>query len=182
MIIANPAKKEISIPLQPMTSAVSSNLYPVEETAAVDLVTVNSRNKGTNDFIVQVFGQTSLFDVQVKEILSISTSHSVDKSLRNLSCEAFIHNDTVFISSPFVGANAVLLNWADGEFQSCITHLIELAEEKTGCSALIISIDRRNYKDSISTILRAFMYLGFEMVDPSIYGQEPGYVFVGYEL
>lgn len=140
MIIANPAKKEISIPLQPMTSAVSSNIYPVEEAAAVDLVTVNSRKKGkrikvsfkllyslffflkkkigTNDFIVQVFGQTSLFDVQVKEILSISTSHSVDKSLRNLSCEAFIQNDTVFISSPFVGANAVLLNWADGEFQS----------------------------------------------------------------
>lgn len=47
MIIASSAKKEISIPLQPMTSAVSSsNLYPVEETAAVDLVTVNSRNKG----------------------------------------------------------------------------------------------------------------------------------------
>lgn len=47
MIIANPAKKEISIPLQPMTSAVSSsNLYPVEEAAAADLVTVNSRNEG----------------------------------------------------------------------------------------------------------------------------------------
>jgi hypothetical protein len=60
--------------------------------------------------------------------------------------------------------------------------LIELAEEKTGCSALIVSIDRRNYKDSLSTILRAFMYLGFEMVDPAVYGQEPGYVLVGYEL
>lgn len=73
---------------------------------------------GTSDFIVQVFGQTSSFDVQVKEILSISTSHTVDKLLRTLSCDAFIHNDTVFLSSPFVGANAVLLNWADGEFQS----------------------------------------------------------------
>jgi hypothetical protein len=50
MIIASPAKKEISIPLQPMTSAVSSsntlNLFDVEEAAAVDLVTVNSRNNG----------------------------------------------------------------------------------------------------------------------------------------
>ncbi|GAA5805396.1 hypothetical protein HPULCUR_010912 [Helicostylum pulchrum] len=177
MIIASSAKKEISIPLQPMTSVSSSNnIYSVEETAPVDLVTVNSRNK--DDFIVQVFGQTSLFDLQVNETLSISTC----KSTRTLACEAFIHNETVFLSSPFVGANAGLLNWADGEFQSCITHLIELAEEKTGCSTLVISIDRRNYKDSLSTVLRAFMYLGFEMVNPSIYGQEPGFVLVGYEL
>lgn len=63
-----------------------------------------------------------------------------------------------------------------------ITHLIELAEEKTGCGALIVSIDRKNYKENLSTILRAFMYLGFEMVDPAIYRQEPGYLLVGYEL
>lgn len=63
-----------------------------------------------------------------------------------------------------------------------ITHLIELAEEKTGCSALVVSIDRHNYKDTLSTMLRAFMYLGFEMINPAIYGQEAGYVLVGYEL
>lgn len=46
MIIASPAKKEISIPLQPMTSAVSSlSLFEAEEAAAVDLVSVKSRNK-----------------------------------------------------------------------------------------------------------------------------------------
>lgn len=56
MIIASPAKKEISIPLQPMTSAVSSpptssntnntnnNNNVLGETAAVDLVTINNRN------------------------------------------------------------------------------------------------------------------------------------------
>lgn len=189
MIIASSAKKDISIPLQPMTSAVPSvnsnslKLFETEETVAtaVDLVTVNGRhnnNNGQHDFIVQVFGQTSVFNVQVEETLSIKTTHSN----RTLSCEAFIHNNTVFLSSPFVGINAGLLNWADGEFQFCITHLIELAEEKTGCNALIVSIDRKNYKDSLSTIIRAFMYLGFEMIDPTIYGQEPGYVLVGYEL
>lgn len=179
MIIASPAKKEISIPLQPMTSAVSSlSLFEAEEAAAVDLVSVKSRNKSQQDFVVQVFGQASMFNAEVEETLSITTT----KSNRTLTCEAFIHNNTVFLSSPFVGTNAGLLNWADGEFQSCITHLIELAEEKTGCSALIVSIDRRNYKETLSTILRAFMYLGFEMVDPAIYGQEPGYVLVGYEL
>lgn len=147
MIIASPAKKEISIPLQPMTSAVSSptssnanNANVLGETAAVDVVTVNSRNNngnfcskmfggyphliclfvGQSDFIVQVFGQTSVFNTQVNEILSITTTHVgySETSMRTLCCEAFIHNDTVFLSSPFVGNNAGLLNWADGEFQS----------------------------------------------------------------
>lgn len=57
MIIASPAKKEISIPLQPMTSVSSStttasnnnnNNNPkinlVAEETAVDIVTVNARN------------------------------------------------------------------------------------------------------------------------------------------
>lgn len=55
MIIASPAKKEISIPLQPMTSVSSSTntsnnnnnnskINLVVEEAAVDLVTVNARN------------------------------------------------------------------------------------------------------------------------------------------
>jgi hypothetical protein len=65
MIIASPAKKEISIPLQPMTSAVSSdtnnNLFEIEEAAAVDLVTVNSRSKGKeNRKDIRVFTQQIL--------------------------------------------------------------------------------------------------------------------------
>ncbi|KAI8644309.1 hypothetical protein BD408DRAFT_401249 [Parasitella parasitica] len=152
----------------------------LQETA-VDLVTVNGRNV-TNDFIVQIFGQTSIFHAQVDETLNIKTTRTGFPEIRTLSCEAFIYNDTVFLSSPFVGPNAGLLNWADGEFQSCITHLIELAEEKTGCSALVVAVDRHDYKDTLSTMLRAFMYLGFEMIDPAVYGQETGYVLVGYEL
>ncbi|KAG0802251.1 hypothetical protein G6F22_000446 [Rhizopus arrhizus] len=124
--------------------------------------------------ITQVFGQATLFDTNVDEVLSIH----ITRSNKTLTCEAFILNQTVFLNSPFVG----LLDWTEGEFPTCITHLIELAEEKTGCTALIVSLDRRLYKDSLSTLLRAFMYLGFEMVDPVLYGQEPGYIFVGYEL
>ncbi|KAI9468971.1 MAG: hypothetical protein EXX96DRAFT_99983 [Benjaminiella poitrasii] len=189
MIIASPAKKEISIPLQPISSAISSSsnnskfniIYDdiEQEETAVDFVTINGRHKGQNDFIVQVFGQSNTFDSQVDETLSIQTTHNNEKTL---SCEAFIHNNNVFLSSPFVGHKTGLLNWADGEFQSCITHLIELAEAKTGCSGLVVCISKQQYKDNLSTILRAFMYLGFEMINPTIYGQESGYVLVGYEL
>lgn len=73
---------------------------------------------GKSDYIVQVFGQTSVFHSQVEETLSIKTTRTGFSDMRTLSCEAFIHNDTVFLSSPFVGQNAGLLNWADGEFQS----------------------------------------------------------------
>ncbi|KAI8081985.1 uncharacterized protein B0P05DRAFT_538895 [Gilbertella persicaria] len=200
MIIASAAKKEIPIPLQPMTSTVSSNTNTNNNTAdnsngtnkrtlrenveEIDLVTINSRHPGQNDFIAQVFGQTSVFNAQVEETLTITTKQTghAGKCMKSLTCESFIHNDVVFLSSPFVGNHAGLLNWADGEFQSCITHLIELAEEKTGCHALVVWIDKHQYKDSLSTILRAFMYLGFEMVVPGVYGQEPGYVLVGYEF
>lgn len=58
MIIASSAKKEISIPLQPMTSVSSSNsIYSVEETAPVDLVTVNSRNKGNILFVFNYYNK-----------------------------------------------------------------------------------------------------------------------------
>lgn len=43
------------------------------------------------------------------------------------------------------------------------------------CKVLISLIDH-------NAMLRAFMYLGFQMIDPSVYGQEAGYILVGYEL
>ncbi|OAD76584.1 hypothetical protein PHYBLDRAFT_157949 [Phycomyces blakesleeanus NRRL 1555(-)] len=99
-----------------------------------------------------------------------------------LESQAFIYQRTVFLSSPFAGEHAIgLLGWSDGEFQSCITHLIELAEEKTGCEALVIAVDKRG-KEAVNIVLRALMYMGFALVHPSVYQQEPGFVLVGYEL
>jgi hypothetical protein len=49
MIIASPAKKEISIPLQPMASAVAflaTKDHQEDQPSAVDLVTISPRNKG----------------------------------------------------------------------------------------------------------------------------------------
>ncbi|KAG1053668.1 hypothetical protein G6F46_004530 [Rhizopus delemar] len=168
MLIASPNKKEISIPLEPI---INDSLFEQDNKKNEDFVNIHPRTRGQNDMITQVFGQATLFDTNVDEVLSIH----ITRSNKTLTCEAFILNQTVFLNSPFVG----LLDWTE---VSSITHLIELAEEKTGCTALIVSLDRRLYKDSLSTLLRAFMYLGFEMVDPVLYGQEPGYILVGYEL
>lgn len=78
-----------------------------------------------------------------------------------------------------------------------ITHLIELAEEKTECDSLIIVIDKEDKNSSknlrvelctlqliklVETILRALLYLGFQMVDPRIYRQDARYILAGYEI
>ncbi|KAI8979478.1 hypothetical protein BDF20DRAFT_820227, partial [Mycotypha africana] len=160
---------------------------------------------GPNDIITKVFGTDSLFDNQVTEILNIksttiptSTTTAVSSNQNTallLSCEAFIYETIVFLSVPLLMKESNntttrgsynVFDWPTADFQSSITHLIELAEEKTGCSGLVVCIDKRNYKSSVNglnTILRAFMYLGFELVHPSIYHHDPtNFVLVGYEL
>ncbi|KAI8371412.1 uncharacterized protein BYT42DRAFT_616506 [Radiomyces spectabilis] len=182
MIIASPAKKELAIPLQNLTKSTSRECLRIpnehSQKKEDDVVTITPRNKAVSDLVSQLFGQGSSVHGQVNEIMTISTT--VAKS-NKIGCQAFIHNNTVFLSCPIFGKNAGLLNWADGEFQSCVTRLIELAEEKTGCGALVVAIDRRN-QENVNTILRAFLYLGFEVVNPSVYNQDPGFIFVGYEL
>ncbi|KAI9279763.1 hypothetical protein BY458DRAFT_501605 [Sporodiniella umbellata] len=180
MIIASPAKKENSIPLEPINS---SGLFKKDKTEkrTEDYVLLQPRLTGQQDMVCQIFGQASLCDVKVQETMTLHTTLTLpnQSSTKTLCCEAFILDQTVFLNSPF---NSALLVWANGEFQSCITHLIELAEEKTECSTLIVSLNRHLYKDTTNTLLRAFMYMGFQMIDPSIYRQEQGHVFLGYEL
>lgn len=72
---------------------------------------------GQNDMMTQVFGETNVLNTKVNESLSITLSAS---TISNLTCEAFILNQTVFLSSPFAGTG--LLDWADGEFQSWYNH------------------------------------------------------------
>lgn len=64
------------------------------------------------DFVATVFGRASQIDSQVDELMLISTPiHG-----RTVECQAFIHNQTVFLSSPVVGNDSS--GWGDGDFQS----------------------------------------------------------------
>ncbi|KAI8096230.1 uncharacterized protein BX664DRAFT_323425 [Halteromyces radiatus] len=179
MIIAKPIKKSISIPLQ--TFPTVNGTKPCLETLPTDVIHFYKRKEG--DFIDKVFGKDNVINNKVDQVLSIITTRPLGHiyQRRTLECQACIYNNTVFLSSPFVGTNAGLLNWAPGDFQSCVTHLIELAEEKTGCSALVVAIDKQD-KAEVNVVLRAFMYLGFEMMNPLIYRQDARFIFVGYEI
>ncbi|KAI9322683.1 hypothetical protein BX666DRAFT_1897494 [Dichotomocladium elegans] len=179
MIIASPAKKDLAIPMQVLQSAApaSDDLHIPHEYCGQDhedVVTFTKRDFGaTNDFVGTVFGRLSR-DVDRLMLIKVYESN------RLVQCQAFIHGNTVFLTSPLMENSS---NWNDGEFQPCITRLIELAEEKTGCEYLVIAINRKSCTNSNSNpILRAFMYLGFQMVNPSVYNQSSDYILVGYEL
>ncbi|KAI9494660.1 hypothetical protein BDB00DRAFT_787013 [Zychaea mexicana] len=174
MIIASPAKKELAIQLQvlqtptsPTTTSTSSSVV-----AAATSSTITTPNSPERVCFPHEYCSNPNAH-QHQDVVTVS-KRELGKPVQ---CQAFIHNDTVFLTCPVMDC---LSNWADGEFQSCITHLIELAEEKTGCEYLVIAIDRRHLDNN--TVLKAFMYLGFQMIEPSVYGQELGYVLVGYEL
>ncbi|ORZ22573.1 hypothetical protein BCR42DRAFT_406514 [Absidia repens] len=179
MIIAKPAKKSVSIPLQTFLVPISSAPF-VEQNLPTDAITFINRCEG--DFVDKVFGKSNIIN-KVEQVLSITTTATgpYHQNQHTFQSQACIHNQTVFLCSPFVGTNTGKVKWAPGGFQSCITHLIDLAEETTGCSEMVVVIDQHDKTDS-NTLLRAFMYLGFELLNPSLYNQNSGFTLVGYEF
>ncbi|KAG4086999.1 hypothetical protein H8356DRAFT_1732214 [Neocallimastix lanati (nom. inval.)] len=84
---------------------------------------------------------------------------------------AFIKETTLFIELP------TECNW---NFQESMTSLLELAEEIFGCEKIVICI-RKN--EDIKLLLHSFMYIGFQIVNPTYYlGRKVNYYVLGYEL
>jgi hypothetical protein len=71
------------------------------------------------DFVDKVFGKNNVISA-VDQVLSITTTRPAGSLYQNrtLQSQACIYNDTIFLSSPFVGANVGLADWAPGDFQS----------------------------------------------------------------
>ncbi|KAI8343994.1 hypothetical protein BC941DRAFT_464233 [Chlamydoabsidia padenii] len=182
MIISNPTKKPISIPLQTFTLAATGTIQPcVESIILPDTIKASYHHEG--DFADKVFGKNNQINAAVDQILSITTTRPAGHIYqhRTLQCQACIYNDTVFLTCPFVGTNVGLANWAHGDFQSCVTHLIDMAEEKTGCKAMVMIIDKED-KFELNTIIRALMYFGFELLNSTLYNQDAKYILFGYEF
>ncbi|OZJ02987.1 hypothetical protein BZG36_03139 [Bifiguratus adelaidae] len=90
--------------------------------------------------------------------------------------QAFPFGDTFFVMMP----DRAIETWKEGEFQLSITRLLDLVEEKTQCSKLVIATDRlREYAGSL---IHGLLYLGFEPVAPAIYQQNPRYFLMGYQI
>ncbi|ORY92006.1 hypothetical protein BCR43DRAFT_77330 [Syncephalastrum racemosum] len=176
--------------------------------------------RGVDDWILSTFGNSHPFHEQVSDMLSI-----VSMGRRYIQCQAFVHEDTVYMTLPAVHGSRPI--WAQNEFYTCIlssrhepqpplpspspppvssagplfvvdliyhvTHrkhclcsmtcLIELAEEKTSCSSLVVVVDPKTKNNlQLNVVLRALMYIGFQLIDSRLYNQNPNYVLAGYEL
>lgn len=65
-------------------------------------------------------------------------------------------------------------------FQKSLVSLFDLATEKLAAENLIISLDKS--RPELSSLVKAFMYVGFEAVTPQVYKQKPEFLLLGCAL
>ncbi|KAJ1898703.1 hypothetical protein LPJ66_002581 [Kickxella alabastrina] len=112
---------------------------------------------------------------------------SADIKFRAIGCErrpwhGFIIDDVLFVYvSEFVAS--------EGSFRTAVMALMELAEDVLGCASVICALPKALSTVSggpvdtaaAATLVRAFMYSGFELVSQMLYQPSPAYVLVGYD-
>ncbi|KAJ2830745.1 hypothetical protein IWW50_000061 [Coemansia erecta] len=95
---------------------------------------------------------------------------------------AFIVDDVLYVHvSEFSGSEC--------NFRDAIMALMELAEDVLGCLSVIVALPRvmgtqagpALDTDAAASLVRAFMYSGFELVSPLLYCPSSAYILVGYD-
>ncbi|KAJ1960002.1 hypothetical protein H4R35_007585 [Dimargaris xerosporica] len=158
-------------------------LRPRSGAATPGITTACARGCGSlpvHEFYHEVFGAratdgtaSSTPTVVPEAVLSIqarrhSNSHQVTV------WQAFTFREILFVAPPSYD----LLS--DSEFRTSLLAILELAEDHLGCSSVVMCLARS--QPHSADLVRAFMYTGFEMVHPSVYGHSSKFVLVGYEL
>ncbi|KAJ1880645.1 hypothetical protein LPJ57_002120 [Coemansia sp. RSA 486] len=116
-------------------------------------------------------------------ILKSGSQHiSANVWFRAVGCEqrpwhGFIIDDVLFVYvSEFAGC--------ENSFRVAVMALMELAEDVLLCSEVIIALPRALSSAGhagAASLVRAFMYSGFELVSPMLYQPSPAYVLLGYD-
>jgi len=110
--------------------------------------------------------------------------------------QALSYAKKVSISAPNMGASfgGVVLElpgqpktlYVDGKsaesvsLRESIVALLDLADERLGCSALVIALERSS--PNLSALLHSLMYVGGTVVTRPVYAANPAYVLVGLEI
>ncbi|KAJ2733112.1 hypothetical protein IW152_003348 [Coemansia sp. BCRC 34962] len=79
----------------------------------------------------------------------------------------------------FVRAEGFLGN--DREFRSAVMALMDLAEEVLSCFSVVVALPKNNSAPEAVSLVRAFLYSGFELVSPLLYQPSPAYLLVGFD-
>ncbi|KAJ1666878.1 hypothetical protein EV178_001962 [Coemansia sp. RSA 1646] len=94
----------------------------------------------------------------------------------------FIIDDVLYMyASGFSGT--------DRDFRIAVTALVELAEDTLGCFSVLVALPKvlhgslQQCLDPVTaaSLVRAFMYSGFELVSPLLYQPSASYILVGYD-
>ncbi|KAJ3330133.1 hypothetical protein HDU76_006365 [Blyttiomyces sp. JEL0837] len=86
----------------------------------------------------------------------------------------FICGNSVFIRIPesigLTGGNSF-------GFKESVIAALELAEDAFGCDSLVFCLDKT--RKDIASLLRSFLFIGFEIVHPSVYNVGEKFILVG---
>ncbi|KAJ2560022.1 hypothetical protein EV175_000023 [Coemansia sp. RSA 1933] len=86
----------------------------------------------------------------------------------------FVVDDVLYVHVPAFGGS-------DREFRTAVAALVELAEDTLRCFSVLVALPRTAGDVAAATLVRAFMYSGFELVSPLLYQPSPNYILVGYD-
>ncbi|KAG0252144.1 hypothetical protein BG011_007185 [Mortierella polycephala] len=84
----------------------------------------------------------------------------------------------------FVSEGSLFLKgngWDDMDIRESVVAALDLAEEQLGCEAIHLCLDKGN--PNLAKLVRTLMYVGFEMVHPSVLRHaDPKYLVLGMDL
>ncbi|KAI9340886.1 ornithine decarboxylase antizyme-domain-containing protein [Obelidium mucronatum] len=88
---------------------------------------------------------------------------------------------TLFIHVPETASFSTFLQPAQGSggfgFRESVVAVLELAEDVLGVQSLVVCLDKE--RADLATLVRSFLFVGFELVHPSVYEAGSQYVLVG---
>ncbi|KAJ3127710.1 hypothetical protein HK098_005946 [Nowakowskiella sp. JEL0407] len=90
--------------------------------------------------------------------------------------KAVVAKSTLFVKVP------ASIDWEESGFgfKESVVAVMELAENVLECSELVFCLQKS--RPDLTLLIRAFMFVGFEIVHPTVYNFGEDYVLVGSEL
>ncbi|KAJ2309966.1 hypothetical protein IWW54_003449 [Coemansia sp. RSA 2705] len=160
--------------------------------AAADSLHTEIALKSASDLLSEIFPEGVPSQGELKRG---ARSIQGDVRFRAMGCQrpwhAFMVDDVLYVHVSEFSGN-------EHNFRHAVMALMELAEDVLGCASVIVAlpraIDTRASPsssqlplqpaldtDAAASLVRAFMYSGFELVPPMLYCPSPAYILVGYD-
>ncbi|KAG6865836.1 hypothetical protein C0991_011168 [Blastosporella zonata] len=130
-----------------------------------------SQVKDALDFLMNLFPHQGLQALPYAKNVSISVAPNMNAAFDGVVLEFPGKPKTLYVDGK--SAESVSL-------RESIVALLDLADERLGCSALVIVLERAS--PNLGALLHSLMYVGGTVVTKPIFQVDPAYVLVGLEI